>query len=491
MLSILLLSLPSYAGDFMDVWITSAFEDNNVFAGPDLYSPAANFVQRGNTTFFENYESRVTDDISRANLVLYNESKGYFDKWSTQSAFVLRYTPYLNPDMTTPGTNLRDDGSYVRIIRELPGKKHSVSLTGYAVDAGRFRLGYSYDLTWGSRSIFSFDPGAVPGVRLQWQRKGSYAFLGMKSAVGDYITPETREPRNQTYYGYLSGAGVTIADKLKLEVGAGSFQQDQIKNVQDTDNPLYGELITAVGFAGQIAYRTRSDMRFIQSADLRLYQNKPDIIKDSYIRHSKLDGFGALFQAEVDALRHNLLDPQKQESTTIEKALASDVQARVIYNTTALEIDLVYKDLAYILFNVPGLTSGVAMDPEMEQSAQIYGRANVSHYFQKYHFTPSIGAGWMLPATYETSGGTFVQYTAYDKEQVPEGQDPSPILSSVAGVQVDMSSSTVFVGELLYTVDNNLSDFVQEEGSLEGKRVSAPSEERQSLGFNLMIRSRF
>ena len=39
--------------------------------------------------------------------------------------------------MTTPGTNLRDDGSYVRIIRKLPGKKHNISLTGYAVDAGR------------------------------------------------------------------------------------------------------------------------------------------------------------------------------------------------------------------------------------------------------------------------------------------------------------------------------------------------------------------
>ncbi|MEC8382260.1 MAG: hypothetical protein VXZ96_18155 [Myxococcota bacterium] len=491
MFSLLLLPSLSFASDYLDVWITTAFEDNNVFAGPDLYSPAANFVQRGNTTFFENYERRVTDDISRANLVLYNESDGYFDNWSTQSAFVLRYTPFLNPDMTTPGTNLRDDGSYVRIIRKLPGKKHNISLTGYAVDAGRFRLGYSYDLTWGARSIFSFDPGAVPGVRLQWQKQGSYAFLGMKSAVGDYITPDTREPRNQTYYGYLAGAGVLIADKLKFEVGAGSFQQDQIKNVQDTENPLYGEIITALGFSGQISYRTRTDMRFLQSADLRLYQNKPEMMKDGYITHTDVDGFGALFQAEVNSLQHNLLDPLNQESTTIESALAADVQARVGFNTTFLEVDLVYKDLAYILFNVPGLTSGVAMDPDMEQTAQIYGRANVSHHMKDIHITPQIGAGWMLPATYKTSGGTFVQYTAFDKEQVPDGQEPSPILSSVAGVQIDLSPSTVFVGEVLYSVDNNLSDFVQEEGSLEGRRVSAPDEERQALGFNLMIRSRF
>ena len=126
-----------------------------------------------------------------------------------------------------------------------------------------------------------------------------------------------------------------------------------------TPNPLYGEIITALGFSGQISYRTRTDMRFLQSADLRLYQNKPEMMKDGYITHTDVDGFGALFQAEVNSLQHNLLDPLNQESTTIESALAADVQARVGFNTTFLEVDLVYKDLAYILFNVPGLTSGL------------------------------------------------------------------------------------------------------------------------------------
>ena len=96
MISLLLLPSLSFASDYLDVWITTAFEDNNVFAGPDLYSPAANFVQRGNTTFFENYERRVTDDISRANLVLYNRSDGYFDNWSTQSAFLYSDTPHFS-----------------------------------------------------------------------------------------------------------------------------------------------------------------------------------------------------------------------------------------------------------------------------------------------------------------------------------------------------------------------------------------------------------
>ncbi len=482
---------PAFSGEFIDIWVTTAFEDTNIFAGPDLYSPSANFVQRGNNTFFENYERRVTDDISRGNLVLYNFSEGFHKHWATESAFVLRYTPFLNPDMTQPGTNIRDDGSYVRIIRNLPGEDHSLSLTGYAVDSGRFRLGYSYDLTWGSRGIFSFDPGAVPGIRLQWQNKNAYLFYGAKTAVGDYITPDTREPRNEAYYGHLFGAGITINDNLKIEGGAGLFQQDQIKNVQSTDNELYGSMINALGYTGQISFKTRKDMQFSSSEDLRLYQNRPESLRDSYIFHPSLEGFGAILQAEVNVLQHNLLSPTDPLSTVIESGIAGDIQATIVNNSTLINIDLVYKDLAYILFNVPGLTSGVAMNPAMVSTPQIYGRASFSHHIPSLHFTPYIGSGLMLPATYETEGGTFVQYTAYDKEQVAEGFDPSPILSVVGGMEIDMSKSTVVVGELLYTVDNNLSDFVQSEDGLGGTRVLAPENERQALGFNVMMRSRF
>ena len=481
------------ASDFLDIWVTTAFEDTNVLAGPELYSPSANFVQRGNTTFFENYERRVTDDISRSNLVLYNYSDGFNPNWATESAFVLRYSPFLNPDMTQPGTNIRDDGSYVRLIRKLPGEKHEVSLTGYAVDSGRFRLGYSYDLTWGSRSIFAFDPGAVPGVRLQWQKQQNYAFLGAKSAIGDYITPDTRQPRNQAYYGLLAGGGISPTDNFKFEFGTGWFQQDQIKNVPNTDSPLYGEMINAMGYSAQVSYKTRSDIKFFKSADLSLYRNTAETMRNGYISHSEIDGFGMIYQAEIDILQHNLLDPSDDlaTQTVIETGIAGDIQGTILYNTTQMSFDLVYKDLPYILFNVPGLTSGIAMNPDMETTPQLYGRMNIAHFIAKRHLTPSLGAGLMLPATYKTDGGTFVQYNAYNKEQVPTGQEPTAILSAITGLQVDVSESTIVIGELLYSMDNNLSDFVQNEDGLGGKRVEAAVNERNSLGFNIIMSSRF
>lgn len=480
------------AGDFMDVWVSSALEDTNVRAGPEHFSPGPNFVMRGNRTFFEDYEAAFSDDITQGHLVLYKHDEGYFPGWFTEAAFVLQYTPHLNPDRTRPGVDVRDDGSYVRVGRIIgDDEDHVISLTGYAVDAGRFRLGYSYDLSYGGREIVSPPVGAMPGMRLQWQRHGSYAFLGAKTAINQRTQDEWEGDRNATYNSALGGLGVALGQKFKAELGAGLFQQGQIINVRDTSSPLYGELIKARGLSGQLAFRSTEELRFIQSAELRLPRNSPDFVKDTYIFHNDLDGFGVLAQVELNRLSHNLLDPDNVGSTVIENAMAGDMQVQLVYHTTQLGVDLVYKDLAYILFNVPGYTSGTAIPENVEHTPQLYGRVKLSHYFPKPRLTPSIGAGLMQPAAYTTSSGdTFVQYSSRDKEAVPNGEDAYDIIGSVLGLQWDVSPSVVAVGELLYTMDNNQS---RVEASDSGERIRVPEDEavRNALGFNMMLRARF
>jgi len=486
----LLFALPAAAGDFMDVWVTSAFEESNVLAGPDATSPAPNFVERGNATFFENYESRYTDDISQSHLVLYRADEGFVPNWFTEAAFVLRFAPYLDPDQTDPGVDISDDGSYVRIGRHLGGEDTSLSFTGYAVDANRFRLGYSYDLTWGGRDIYSFDPSAAPGVRLQLDVRTFYAFVGMKTAVGDYADPDTGVVRNQAYYGGLAGLGGQVGDHLRLEGGAGNFQQGQLTNVADVTSAIYNAPIFAAGACAQVAVRTTSDLAFIASNELKLYRNAPDFLSDTYLVHRHLDGTGLLVSAEANLLSHNLIDPANVDSTVVEKAWAGDVQALLVHGSSELAVDGVYKDLPYILFNVPGITSGYAVSENMVTSPQLYVRGRAAHHFEGPRLTPSAGVGWMRPATYSTEGTAYVQYTATDKGHVPAGQQPTAILSAVAGLQWDVSKSVVAVGEVLYTLDNNRSDFVAEDEDA-GAYVLAAAEERNELGFNLMVRARF
>ncbi|MCB9778166.1 MAG: hypothetical protein H6742_06365 [Alphaproteobacteria bacterium] len=483
-----LLSTPAHAGDFVDVWVSTAFEDTNVLAGPEAESPTPNFVERGNAAFFENYESRTTDDISRAQLVLYRRDDSFFENWWTEAAFVLRYTPYLDPDQTDPGTNIEDDGSYVRLVRVLPGDDHNISITGYAVDSDRFRLGYSYDLSWGGRELFAKKVGAAPGVRLQWERQGSYAFVGAKTAITDGIdkSDATDASLNTTYYGVLAGGGLLVGKLFKVEVGAGSFQQDQFDNV-DAASELYGDYITALGTAGQVAFRSTEDLSFIQSGDLRLYRNEPDAAKDSYIRHRKLDGAGVIVQAEIDRLSHNLLDGDVANATVVESGYAGDLQALVVAGTTNIGVDLVYKDLRYIVFNVPGIVSRQAISGDFETTPQLYGRLKFEHWFENAHVTPGVGVGLMQPATYTTpNGNTYVRTSERDTENIPAGQEATAILSGVAGAQVDLSKSMVAIGEVLYTLDNNRSNI-----SEEGERVLAPSNERNQLGFNIIMSARF
>jgi len=493
MLLLTLLS-PVHAGDFIDVWVSTAFEDDNVRAGPEEYSPTANFVARGNRTFFELYEARYTDDITQGHLVLYRRDDAYWPGWFTEAAMVLQLTPYLDPDDTDPGVDLQDDGSYVRVARVFnEDDEHNISLTGYAIDASRFRLGYSYDLAYGGREIMARTVGAMPGARLQYENHGSYAFVGAKTAISSRTEVEWEGDRNASYYSALAGGGLALGDLFRVEAGAGLFQQGQLENVPDASSPLYGEIITARGFSGQLAFRSTTELDFIQSAELRLYRNAPEFVRDTYHSHDVLDGFGALVQAEVNRLEHNLLDPdppQGTEQTLLESAFAGDLQTKLVYGSTSLQVDLVYKSLPYILFNIPGLTSGVAIPEDMETTAQLYGRAALVHYFPDAHYQIALGGGLMAPATYVTSGGTYVQYSARDKEGVPTGADAQNIMSVLVSNQIDLSDSMAATAEVLYTRDPNLSEVVTDaDGGTE--RVAKPDEVQNALGFNLILRARF
>jgi hypothetical protein len=488
---------PVQAGEYMDTWVSLAFEDDNLLAGPEYNSPSPNFVMRGNRTFFEDYESRYSDDISQSHLVLYRRDEGFWKDWYTEAALVIQFSPYLEADQTKEGVDLTDDGSYVRLVRKLGGSEDDTfSITGYAIDASRFRLGYSYDLSWGGKEIFLDDPAASPGIRLQYQRGGSYLFAGAKTSIQGEEQEATENndsgSRNQAFYGLLAGGGMEFAEKLKVELGAGSFEQGQLTATDDASDDLYGEPVSAMGFAGQVAWRSTTELAFIQSSELRLYRNSPDYVKDSYIGHDQLDGFGMLVQAEWNYLTHNLFNSDKAGSTTLENAMAGDLQSKFVFGSTTVGVDFVYKDLSYIVFNIPGITSGWSTPEWMEVKPQLYGRINASHYFEKARLTPYGGVGLMQPASYvNAQGGTVVQVNERDIVVVPDNQGVVNILGALAGVEVDASKSVVLVGELLYTADNNQSDFIEDPDTGDYKRVPVEWNEANKLGFNLIMRARF
>jgi hypothetical protein len=63
-------------------------------------------------------------------------------------------------------------------------------------------------------------------------------------------------------------------------------------------------------------------------------------------------------------------------------------------------------------------------------------------------------------------------------------------MAVVLGNQLDLSKSMTAVGELLYTIDQNLSK-VSENAAGELVRVAESKPVQNAIGFNLMLRARF
>src|SRR6185436_15360750 len=95
------------------------------------------------------------------------------------------------------------------------------SLTAFPISADRFRLGYSYRISWGGTPVFPRAQGGVPGAKLQFSKGPVYVFAGMKTS--QILNEETSE--YETNYGWLAGGGWDIVDVLRFEAGGGFFQR--------------------------------------------------------------------------------------------------------------------------------------------------------------------------------------------------------------------------------------------------------------------------
>jgi len=98
-----------------------------------------------------------------------------------EGAFVVRIN-----DLGENTISLSDDGSYVT-VSDWKDPTHKdptrVSLTAFPVSADRFRLGYSYRLSWGGSPEYRQAP-SVPGVKLQYDARACTRLSGQERTAG-------------------------------------------------------------------------------------------------------------------------------------------------------------------------------------------------------------------------------------------------------------------------------------------------------------------
>lgn len=475
-----LLAAPAsaFAGDFVDTRITFLFSDDDVLHGAgetQPSSPSAGIGARpGATQFFDNYDTKYTGFETLSNLVLYKKDSSFFKNLETEAALALTLLA-ASPDQIT----FQDASSYVRLNYRPTGwsQNEGLSFTGFPVSADRFRLGYSYRLSWAGNRIFPQVARSDPngGLKIQLTRGPIYAFVGLKTAL---ILNEVSNEK-ETNYGGLAGAGWDITPNLRWEVGGGLFQRGVIAR-------LDGEPLTAGGGSTQVTWHV--GMPIGTSVDFKLYQNDPDVYQRFFQPEVYPGGVSYSISAEGTWLVQNLVDPDKLASTTRQDARAGDLQAKVKVDKTRLHLTASYRDLAFILFNVPSLVPFQDFPDAADTNGEFFVAGGADYYFESLRFTPGIVAGIERPATATTGNRTTVVRNEGNFVILPEGEDAQPIISAKATGKIELSDSMAAAGELYYTYDPNRATIAEGPSGNQQVRVF---EDPDALGFNLLLQARF
>jgi hypothetical protein len=333
------------ASGFMDTRLAFTITNENILAKPGETIPSVPGWRFGTPNslgvlFFDNYDTRFSGFETLSHATMYrNYSKGHLQ---AEGAFVLRIN-----ELSETNISLSDAGTYITVSNwKDPTHKDPtrVSLTAFPVSADRFRLGYSYRLSWGGNPEYKRARSSTPGVKLQYDGNGVYAFVGAKSGV--IVDPNDGEQK--AALAGLAGGGVDLSPMLRFEVNGGIFDRgyNELQDVQQEKVVLFGGSAQLTAYSGE-PVRT--------SVDYKLYKFNNEQVSGLFAPVKYPGGLSWSAQAEFTMMGQTLKDPEATGSTKIQKGYAGDVNIRVKIDRVRLRADVSFRDLGFILHSQPSL----------------------------------------------------------------------------------------------------------------------------------------
>lgn len=438
--------------DFMDTTITFVASDDNFLAGAgDLpSSPIFDFRPRkGNALFFDNYEQRNTGEETRTHLVLYKRFAPYFKRLQPEVAMVIEWDAnrsevnekkFINTGSRRPTAGMRDDGSYLAMHYNI-AEKERVSVVLFPFDSDRFRLGYSWEITWGGRKSFQL-ARTVPGAKISYENEHFYAYVGAKTARTQRFEEEYNSSRdeNETVYAGLAGFGVNITPNLIFEAGTGYFQKGQIP----TERAVLGTFLNQYGASAQLMYN--NGLRLRRSLDTSLYRNEngqAPRLHDWKPHHGYKVGVEGTYTSQTLERFSNLGTSGRQGG------YAADLNARYETGFLGFSLDIVTRSLEFITQDTPGLISFTTTPESLETSAEWFLATGVQYRLKALRLMPSLTVGVQRPATAKgkLTGSTLVVRQSktvlgnrfIEKLPLPDGKPVSLIYSIRGDVKAHLS----------------------------------------------------
>ena len=507
--------------DFMDTRLTWVFGDDDILKATGDRSPLSPNPSVGDRQryrlFFDNLNSRFAGRENLTHLVLYRKLPGFIPNLDTEAAAVLRFDMgQLAARSNNVNSAFYDAGSYLRLFYKLgsyeitnatTGKKEvrpkGIDLVFFPLDTDRVRLGYLYDISWGgtaqsiNQSIFPRLSGQAPGAKFQYTGEGHYVYVAFKTA--QIVEPTQKVTgsqdieftRNQeTNYGVLGGAGADVTSFLRVDAGAGYFQQGRFEQSE-----VLGQRVYTYGVSGRVVLHDK--MPVPSSVDFALYRNDPNSPMVIFRPETYSPGTVA-WSASVEAshLRQNL-KVFNAAATTLQGATAVAAQGTVKASYFRLQGTAIYRDVPFVLRNQPSFIPFETLPAGAKTQAEMFFALAADYYVESAHLTPGLGLGLQMPSTFGSSStnifGTEISRTVVIRQQgdlapLPEGKSRVPIIQARASLRWDFSTMMAAIFWLQYVRDNNSTRIEQaSDGTNYLRQFVAPD----FLGFGTAVQARF
>ena len=373
---------------FMDTRLAFTLTNENVLTQPGETIPSVPGWRFGTPNslgvlFFDNYDTRYSGFETLSHATMYRDfHKGHFD---AEAGLVIKIN-----ELSEKNLALSDDGSYITLSNwKDPDHKDPtrLSLTVFPVSADRFRLGYSYRLSWGGNPEYGRAGSATPGMKVQYDSTMGYVFVGAKSAV--VLDRRTAEQRSAL--AALAGAGVDPTDMVRLEINGGYFDRgyNELVDVNDQKVILYGA-------SAQVA--VHHNMPVQSSIDYKLYKNNNERVSGLFDPVKYPGGLAWLGMAELTALSQTLKNPDKTGVTKNQVGFAGDINIRVMMDRLRFRFDTSYRDLAFILHSVPSLPTYEDFPSVYKTTADMFAAVGVDQNWDDF-LTLGLIFGVDKPAT--------------------------------------------------------------------------------------------
>lgn len=499
------------AGDFVDTRLTFAIGDDDVRKGAGEStpsSPAANFTPGGqNTQFFDNYETKTSGFDNFTNLVVYKRLDSYFERLVIDAAFAIR----LNQNaLTQSGVQVfRDESSYLRFSYRPDGwgENDNLQFIGFPLSADRFRLGYSYRISWGGSRMFPTARPA-PGMKLQLKKGNLVAYLGAKSA----LVLNQKISEEETNYALLGGVSYDLLEGLRVEANGGFFQRGV-----NPKQEVLGAPLQTFGGSAQISYSHGTQVG--TSIDFALYRNDPSAPQRFFRPETYPGGLSYTAAAEATYVMTTLADPDQRRagSTVLQPSAAGDLQFRMKYDFWRFHVTGMLRDLSFLTLNTPSIPPYQALPKNARQTPEFFVAAGADYHIPKLHLTPGIVVGFQQPASFEADSvgdvvGNNPPEASQGRRAMVVREDPSypdrilldilpsncgknedevcrarPILGAKFTLRLDLGDNVSTAGEVYTNYNPNRVRFRDDVYGVAQRTFDDPLQ----IGFNLLASARF